>query len=83
VLQEGNGPPRVARYSITQPLDALERRLDPAVFSRVHRSAIVQVEHIREMIPWFSGRYKLVLTGAHEVIASRARSKDLRDRLSF
>lgn len=83
VLQEGEGPPRLVRHSITQPLDALERRLDPAVFMRVHRSAIVQVAHIREMISWFSGRYKLVLTGGHEVIASRTRSKELRDRLSF
>lgn len=77
------GPPRLTRHTIPHPLDALERRLDPEVFSRVHRSALVQVGCIREMIPWFSGRYKLVLVGGHEVIASRARSKELRDRLSL
>jgi two-component system LytT family response regulator len=33
------------------------------------------------MIPWFSGRYKLVLTGGHEVIASRERSKQLKDQM--
>ena len=78
-----NAPPKVGRHIVSHTLDALERRLDPAAFMRVHRSAIVQVAHIREMIQWFSGRYKLVLTGRHEVIASRGRSKTLRDRLSL
>lgn len=72
---------RLHRHTVSYPLDTLERRLDGDLFMRVHRSAIVQVTHIREMIPWFSGRFKLVLTGGHEVIASRARSKDLRERL--
>lgn len=78
-----NAPPQVGRHIVSHTLDALERRLDPEHFMRVHRSAIVQVPHIREMIQWFSGRFKLVLTGGHEVIASRSRSKELRDRLSL
>ena len=73
----------VSRHIVSHTLDALERRLDPEHFMRVHRSSIVQLAHIREMIQWFSGRYKLVLTGGHEVIASRSRSKELRDRLSL
>ena len=83
VLNGGERGPGVARHIVSYTLDALEQRLDPAAFMRVHRSALVQVRHIREMIAWFSGRYKLVLAGDHEVIASRARSKDLRDRLSL
>lgn len=84
VLHEApSGPPSVGRHIVSHTLDALEQRLDPERFMRVHRSAVVQVPHIREMIPWFSGRYKLVLTGGHEVIASRSRSKELRDRLSL
>ncbi|MEP0547982.1 MAG: LytTR family DNA-binding domain-containing protein [Rhodothermales bacterium] len=75
--------PQVGRHIVSHTLDALERRLDPERFMRVHRSSIVQLDHIREMIQWFSGRYKLVLTGGHEVIASRSRSKELRDRLSL
>lgn len=77
------GAARLARHTVSYPLDTIERRLDPARFVRVHRSAVVQYDHIREMVPWFSGRYKLILTGGHEVIASRARSKDLRDRLTL
>lgn len=75
--------PEVSRHIVSHTLDALEQRLDPAHFMRVHRSAIVQLDRIHEMITWFSGRYKLVLTGGHEVIASRARSKELKDRLSL
>jgi two-component system LytT family response regulator len=78
-----NRSPEVGRHIVPHTLDALEQRLDPADFMRVHRSSIIQLRHIREMIQWFSGRYKLVLTGGHEVIASRSRSKELRDRLSL
>ncbi|MDX1438760.1 MAG: LytTR family DNA-binding domain-containing protein [Rubricoccaceae bacterium] len=73
----------VSRHIVSHTLDALEQRLNPENFMRVHRSALVQLSHIREMISWFSGRYKLVLSGGHEVIASRARSKELKDRLSL
>ncbi|MEO0558482.1 MAG: LytTR family DNA-binding domain-containing protein [Bacteroidota bacterium] len=50
---------------------------------RVHRGAIANLTHIRELIPWFSGRYKLVFLGGHEVVASRSRGRDLRERLSL
>ncbi|MDX1418913.1 MAG: LytTR family DNA-binding domain-containing protein [Rubricoccaceae bacterium] len=84
VLAQAPGTaPSVARHLVSYTLDALEHRLDPEAFMRVHRSSIVQLSHIREMISWFSGRYKLVLTGGHEVVASRARSKELKDRLSL
>ena len=83
LVQSPGHPPKVSRHIVSYTLEALTHRLDPEAFVRVHRSAIVQVQHIREMISWFSGRYKLVLSGGHEVIASRARSKELRDRLSL
>lgn len=84
VLEEGGGPkPRLRQHVVSYTLDQLESHLDPDAFMRVHRSALVQLSHIQEMIPWFSGRYKLILTGQHEVIASRERSKLLKDRLMF
>jgi len=73
--------PRIKQHIVSFALDQLNSQLSPESFMRVHRSAIVQFKHIRELIPWFSGRYKLVLTGNHEVIASRERSKVLKDRL--
>ncbi len=83
VLDEpvGMGKPRLRQHIVSYTLDQLEAHLDPNRFVRVHRSALVQYDHIRELIPWFSGRYKLLLTGDHEVIASRERSKMLKERL--
>ncbi|WP_456427994.1 LytR/AlgR family response regulator transcription factor [Rhodocaloribacter sp.] len=83
VLDEpaGMGKPRLRQHIVSYTLDQLEAHLDPNRFMRVHRSALVQYDHIRELIPWFSGRYKLLLTGDHEVIASRERSKMLKERL--
>ncbi len=83
VLDEpsGAGRPRLRQHVVGYTLDQLEAHLHPDAFIRVHRSAIVQYSHIRELIPWFSGRYKLLLTGGHEVIASRERSRALKERL--
>ncbi|MEM8600049.1 MAG: LytTR family DNA-binding domain-containing protein [Bacteroidota bacterium] len=82
ILDEGEAP-SVTRHVVTHPLDALEARLDPTHYMRIHRSALVNLDHIREMVSWFSGRYKLLLSGGHEVLASRSRSRALRDRLSL
>lgn len=76
------GPkPNLRQHIVNYTLEQLEEHLDPSAFMRVHRSVIVQLSSIQEMIPWFSGRYKLMLTGGHEVIASRERSKLLKERL--
>ncbi|MEM6336089.1 MAG: LytTR family DNA-binding domain-containing protein, partial [Bacteroidota bacterium] len=76
-------PPTLKKYIVSYTLEQLEQSLDSDQFVRVHRSAIVNMKHVREMIPWFSGRYKLILRGRHEVVASRERSKKLRSRLSL
>lgn len=84
VLEEEAGTGRgmrVRQHAVGYTLDQLEASLDPAAFMRVHRSAIVQLGQIQEMIPWFSGRFKLVLAGGHEVIASRERSRQLKDQM--
>jgi two-component system, LytTR family, response regulator len=78
---EGGGRPSVRQYIVNYTLEQLESHLDPNLFMRVHRSAIVNLNHISEMVTWFSGRYKLILTENHEVIASRERSRVLKERL--
>ena len=83
VLAEEDGGPRtrLRQHVVNYTLEQLESSLDPDAYMRVHRSAIVRLQAIREMIPWFSGRYKLILEGDHEVIASRERSRLLKERL--
>lgn len=76
-----DGASHVRPHIVSYTLDQLESNLDPEMFMRVHRAAIVQIGAIQEMIQWFSGRFKLVLTGGHEVIASRERSRHLKERM--
>ena len=40
-------------------LDELQARLDPSVFWRVHRSHLVNINKIKEIVPWFSRNYIL------------------------
>lgn len=71
------------RHWIDFTLDQLERRLDPASFLRVHRSAIVHLDHATALRPAFAGTYRLQLDDAArtEVPVSRARARLLRERL--
>jgi two-component system LytT family response regulator len=83
VRSEGGRGAAPSRHIVSFPLDTLEGRLDGRTFMRVHRNALVNLTAVRELVPWFSGRYKVLLDGGHEVVASRARSRELRDRLSL
>jgi len=65
-------------YSFRQSLGQLETRLDPASFVRVHRSTLVNVEHIAEMHPLFHGDYELILRRGTRLTLSRR----YRDRLT-
>jgi len=56
---------------------ALQSRLDPRRFVRVHRSAIVNVEHVAELRPYDRGHYTLVLRSGQTVRMSRERREQL------
>lgn len=72
-------------YDLKYTLDELEQRLNPKDFFRTHRSAIVNLHYIAEIIPWFNGQYKLILSdlAKTELVVSRGRSQDLKELLSF
>lgn len=67
------------RYLVHVSLAELERRLDPAQFLRVHRSHIVNLEHVTAIIPYDGQRYELAVRGGARILASRARSRELRE----
>jgi two-component system, LytTR family, response regulator len=52
-------------------LGALETQLDPARFARVHRSALINLERVREMRPTFHGDYIVVLESGAEITLGR------------
>jgi DNA-binding LytR/AlgR family response regulator len=72
-----------AAYPIRRSLGELASRLDPATFFRAHRSAIVNLDRVQEVIPWFKGSHKLRLTTGAEVDLSRRRARALREILGW
>ena len=66
-------------------LDELQARLDPAVFWRVHRSHLVNINKIKEIVPWFSRNFLLRMkdTKGTEIPVSRSQTKRLREYLKI
>lgn len=66
-------------------LKELEARLDPSIFFRTHRCCLVNLRKVREIIPFFSGTYTLVVDDEErtEVPLSRTQAKKLRKVLGF
>lgn len=58
-------------HSLRGTLDALSKKLDPSAFVRVNRSAIVRLDSIRELQPWFHGEYRIVMKDGSTVAWSR------------
>ena len=66
-------------------LDELHERLDPTVFWRVHRSHLVNINKIKEIVPWFSRNYILRMKDekATEIPVSRTQTRRLREYLKI
>ncbi|MEO8483891.1 MAG: LytTR family DNA-binding domain-containing protein [Acidobacteriota bacterium] len=75
----------VSGTSNYRTLDELQTRLDPAVFWRVHRSHLVNITKIKEIVPWFSRNFLLKMKDAKttEIPVSRAQTRRLRDYLQL
>ena len=74
---------QLAGTSNFRTLDELQARLDPGVFWRVHRSHLVNINKVKEIVPWFSRNYILRMKDAKatEIPVSRAQTKRLREYL--
>jgi two-component system, LytTR family, response regulator len=68
-------------HLLRESLNTLETRLDPSRFFRVHRSAIVNLDRIRELQPYFKGEHILLLQDGTRLKLSRARREHLEARL--
>ncbi len=62
-------------------LEELMEQLNPEIFWRAHRSFIVSLQHIREVVPWFNSSYQLRMDDRKqtEVPVSRSQTKRLRE----
>ncbi|MEO1151128.1 MAG: LytTR family DNA-binding domain-containing protein [Pseudomonadota bacterium] len=59
-------------HIIRETMKALEARLDPSIFQRIHRSAIVNVNKVKELHPHSNSEYFLILEGGQELKLSRS-----------
>jgi DNA-binding LytR/AlgR family response regulator len=71
----------VEGQSNCRTLEELTEQLDGEAFWRVHRSFIVNIQHIREVVPWFKSSYQLRMDDPKktEIPVSRAQTKRLRE----
>jgi two-component system response regulator LytT len=71
----------VEGHSNCRTLEELMDQLDPETFWRAHRSFVVNIQHIREVVPWFKSSYQLRMDDPKrtEVPVSRAQTKRLRE----
>lgn len=62
-------------------LEELQEQLDPAHFWRAHRGFVVNIDHIREVVPWFKSSYQLRMNDKTqtEIPVSRTQTKRLRE----
>lgn len=73
--------PTVEGLSNCRTLEELMDLLDPDTFWRAHRSFVVNLQHIREVVPWFKSSYQLRMDDPKktEIPVSRSQTKRLRE----
>jgi two-component system, LytTR family, response regulator LytT len=71
----------VEGHSNYRTLDELQAALDSDAFWRPHRSHLVNIHHIKEVVPWFKSSYMLKMADKKqtEIPVSRVQTKRLRE----
>jgi len=72
-------------WTVDKTIAELEQKLDARRFLRVHRSTLVNLDFVEELLPWFGGRMVLKLRDDKrtEITVARDRVKDLKERLGL
>ena len=67
-----------ATHAIRGTMRSLDRTLDPAAFVRISRSAIVNIDRIQEIQPWFQGAHMVILKDRTQLTSTRRFRRHLR-----
>jgi two-component system LytT family response regulator len=62
---------RESRYQMRETLSGVLERFDPARFRRIHRSHIVNLDHVRKILPWFGGDSLVMMADGARLTLSR------------
>jgi two-component system LytT family response regulator len=68
-------------HLLRETMARLEAGLDPARFVRIHRSTIVNLDRVKELHPWFSGEFAVLLHDGTQLRLSRGYRGRLEERL--
>lgn len=71
-----------AQHLVRETMSMMEKRLDPRRFARIHRSAIVNFDFIRELRPLWGGDYRVFLQDGTQLTLSRNYRSAVRDKLA-
>lgn len=71
------------KYLATQTLKVLDQRLRNTSFRRIHRNALVNVDHVRKMSALSSQRWLITLSNDQEFIASKRQARSVRQLLNW
>ena len=71
------------RYLATQSLKAVQLKLQNTSFRRIHRKALVNIDHVRKMSTLSSQRWLVTLSNGQEFIVSKRQAQSVRQLLSW
>jgi two-component system LytT family response regulator len=68
-------------HLIRETMAGVESSLNPALFARIHRAVIVNLDRIKELQPWFAGDYVVILRDGRQLKLSRTYRDQLQARM--
>ncbi len=71
------------RYLATQSLKVIQEKLRNTNFRRIHRNALVNIDHVRKMSSLSSQRWLLTLANGQEFVVSKRQAHTVRQLLSW
>jgi DNA-binding LytR/AlgR family response regulator len=71
------------RLLVEKTVTELETMLEPAGFLRISRGELVNLETVKELVPWFSGTWRVKLANGEERDVSRERARQLKEAMGI
>jgi two-component system, LytTR family, response regulator len=68
-------------HVLRETMNAVDARLGPSRFVRIHRSAIVNIDRIKELQPWFRGDFQVILRDGTKLMLTKGHRKKLHAQL--
>jgi len=65
-------------HLLRETMSSFEQKLDRAKFMRIHRSAIVNIDHVANIEPWFTGEYVVRMVSGKELTLTRTYRDNLK-----